>query len=454
MAVLGGGLLVSCVVVPCLFNTRLAAVFAVPKLAALWTVLALGLVVVAAGAVLSGTPPRAGPWLPPVDVAVVCFVVLSVIAWSASIDRRQSLYGERLQYQGLLTVMLYVGFFYLARLSLTDWRRVRMLVVAMTAGGTLVAAYALVQKAGLDPIWRGYLPTGRVFSSIGQPNALAAYLVLVIPMAASLLVAGRAVRAAIAVVLTAMILALVLTQSRAGYLAFVVTLLVLALGMRDELRGRARLLSIGLAAAVCAGLVSVALVPAARTAMGESWRRVASSADSASDASPRFHLDAWNVAVRIAADHPVLGTGQETFPDVFPRYSHDVLPPDRASALDAYRVESPHNVYLAIAAGAGIPALVAYVGILVGFVAAAARAARRARTRAVKLTLVAMLAATAGHAVTDAFMTADVTGTWLFWVLMGAGLGALCGEGVGGETADDAPNGGPLDAAGAERAAA
>ena len=38
-----------------------------------------------------------------------------------------------------------------------------------------------------------------------------------------------------------------------------------------------------------------------------------------------------------------------------------------------------------------------------------------------------MLAAVAGHLVTDAFMTADVTGTWLFWVLMGAGLGVAAG---------------------------
>jgi hypothetical protein len=37
--------------------------------------------------------------------------------------------------------------------------------------------------------------------------------------------------------------------------------------------------------------------------------------------------------------------------------------------------------------------------------------------------LVALLAAMVGHLVTDAAMTAEVTSTWLFWVLMGATLG-------------------------------
>jgi hypothetical protein len=39
--------------------------------------------------------------------------------------------------------------------------------------------------------------------------------------------------------------------------------------------------------------------------------------------------------------------------------------------------------------------------------------------------LVAVLAALAGHLVTDSFMTAEVTGTWLFWLLLGATLGVL-----------------------------
>ena len=66
------------------------------------------------------------------------------------------------------------------------------------------------------------------------------------------------------------------------------------------------------------------------------------------------HLDSWYLAWRIALDHPLVGTGQETFPDVFPSYSHDLLSPERVAYFDQYRVESPHNVFLGIGASTGL----------------------------------------------------------------------------------------------------
>jgi O-antigen ligase len=413
--VLTGVLLACSVLVPCVFTTRINAVFAVPKLAVLWAALAVSLAVFAVGVVWSTTPPRLARELWFVDVAVGAFVALNLAAWVFSTDRDQSLYGERLQYQGLLTLLLYVGFFYVARLAITDDRRVRLLFLAVAIGATLVAAYALVQRAGLDPVWEGYLPSGRVFSSIGQSNALAAYLVLAIPVSAALLFdAGKALRAAVALAVGAMVAALVLTRSRGGFLGSLTSLGVLAVGWRPALGVSARRFWSGVAAAGVA--VTLIVVGAA---FAGALPRV-----SPDEPSTRFHLDAWRVAAQVAVEHPVLGTGPETFPDVFPRYSHAVLPPERAAALDAFRVESPHNVYLGIAAGSGIPALVAYLAVVAGFFVATIRAARSAN-RDSRIVLAAALAAVSGYLVTSAFMTADVTSTWLFWVLMGSALGLV-----------------------------
>jgi putative inorganic carbon (HCO3(-)) transporter len=406
-----GVVLTSCVVAPCIFWTRIEAVFVVPKLAALWVALAIGLVLVGIGVVATGRLPRDVRWVPLVDVPVAVFLVLGVAAWAFSTDREQSLYGERLQHQGLLALLLYVGFFCLARLSIVDHQRLRLMSLAVAGGATLVAGYALVQKAGLDPIWDGYLPGGRVFSSIGQANALAAYLVPAIALSVPLVVGvSRSVRAAVFVAFGAMTAALVLTQSRGGFLGFLAAAVVFAIGSLAAFEAPSRRLRYAVAAAL-AGVV-VALAVAASAAGGVD--RLTSP-----DSSMRFHLDAWRVAAQIAIEHPVLGTGPETFPDVFPRYSHDLLPADRADALDPFRVESPHNVYLGIAAGSGIPALVAYLAVIVGFVVLVARGLRGA-ARDVRLALVAALAAVAGHLVSDGFMSADVTSTWLFWLVIGA----------------------------------
>jgi O-antigen ligase len=408
-------LLASCLLVPCVFTTRVDAVFIVPKLAVLWATLAVCLTLTAVAVLRSEAAPSLSRehWL--VDLAVVSFVGINVAAWAFSTDREQSLYGERLQYQGLLTLLLYVGFFYIARMAISDERRMRLLLAAVAVGGALVSGYALVQRAGLDPIWDGFLPGGRVFSSIGQANALAAYLVLTIPLTATFVFGRRAsARGAALVAAVAMFAALALTHSRGGYLGFLAALSVLAVGWRTLLAHSTRRVRPLVAAALVAVLAIVVVVASA----GE-LRRV-----STDDPSVRFHLDAWRVAAQIAVEHPVLGTGPETFPDVFPRYSHSVLPADRASALDAFRVESPHNVFLAVAAGSGVLGLTAYLGVIVSFFVALIRAVRSA-TRELRLLLVA--AAATGHLVTDAFMSAEITSTWLFWTLLGATLGAISG---------------------------
>ena len=256
------------------------------------------------------------------------------------------------------------------------------------------------RDGGLDPIWDGFLPGGRVFSSIGQSNALAAYLVLAIPLTAAGLFGRRALVRGLALAgVVAMVAALLFTFSRGGYLGLVAAGVVLAIGWRRELGAGSK--RAAYAAAVLVAGAAVLGAGQARAAPEELGRVL-----DAGDESARIHVDMWRVAAHVAIDNPMLGTGPETFPLVFPRYSHAVLAEDRAAALDAYRVESPHDVYLAIAAGSGLPALAAYLGLLAASASLTLRAARTA-TREVRVLLVAVLAALVGHSVTDAFMTAE-----------------------------------------------
>ena len=215
-----------------------------------------------------------------------------------------------------------------------------------------------------------------------------------------------------------MVAALLLTVSRGGYLGLAATVPVAAyLLLRDQKRRRQL---IGLLVVV---MVTVVLVPASRAVIAHSWDQVLSLREGSSSDSTSFHLDEWRVAARIIEDNPLVGTGPETFPEQFPRYSRMTLPVARVSLFDQYRVESPHNVFLGIAAGSGIPAVVAYVWLL-GVVAYLVRRALWAEeTAALRVALIAILVAMAGHVITDSFMTAEVTSSWLIWTLMGTGVG-------------------------------
>jgi O-antigen ligase len=219
-----------------------------------------------------------------------------------------------------------------------------------------------------------------------------------------------------------MTVALVATKSRGGYLGFITATAVLGVPFVRSVRFTVTRVAVGVGIAVL-----LSTLPSVRRLPGAVWRRAASSANF-EDVSVRRHLDLWAVAAAVALAHPLMGTGQETFPEAFSQYSSSVLGAPRAGPYEGIRAESPHNVYLSVAAGAGLPALLAYLAVIAAVFGTIVGEIKTRRQDWTRLALVSVTAAAAAHIVTDAFMTAEVTSSWLFWVLMGAGLGICQGE--------------------------
>jgi len=409
----------SAIAVPAIFSISQPDVFALPK-----TILTLALAGLLAGLltvreIASG--PRPWPPYPVLTAALVVFVGWNLLAFWFAIDRQQALFGERLQFQGLASILAYVVFLIAAWITVRGPRRQSLLLASVAAGASLVATYALVQRAGLDPIWLT-LPHDRVFSTIGQANALAAYLVLVVPLILSL-AAGRRLAAKVAVVsvVALAVVALAFTLSRGGYLglaAAAIVLGVLAWPKRKSLMAPHWLRLVPLAGVVV--LVLVLSVPGIQAVAQRFAARALLTAD-LSEGSIKNHLDLWNVGIAIAADHPIVGTGQDTYVLLFGGYRDRVLSPERAVVMMVFRPESPHNVYLATAAGAGLPALAAYVAIVAAVVGRILGALRRTVDPRAWLVGAALLSAIVGHLVTDAFMTAETAGSVLFWTVLGMG---------------------------------
>lgn len=408
-------------VVPLVFTIASPDVFVIPKLTALRVTLIVGLVLLGLGAsrlVAVAAPPASRP-VRVMDLALIAYVGLTALATVGSIDRGLSLVGREEQYQGLLTTLLFVAFFYLARISVTDLRRLCLLMIAATAGCTIVAAYAVLQQLHLDPIW-GDLYNGRVFSTIGQAEWLGAYLVLCAGLGAALLWQLRGYRRfLVAAALGIIVIAVLLTLSRGAYLALGVAAAVFVTCLAPGARPSRRLLLAVPAVGIVA--VSVLAVPPLRSEAETVISRAASTAD-LGEGSIEGRLDMWRVGAAIAIDHPILGTGPETYTLLFPQYRDSLLASRREFWL-AYAPESPHNVYLAIAAGSGIPALAAYLALIGAIFVQLLRGLRAAADRSARIALAAILAGAAGHLVADLFMTADIAGAWLVWMILGTGVG-------------------------------
>ncbi len=419
-------LCLTALLLPLLFVPTLPDAFALPRLVALYVLVPLALAGPIVALVIGPPPTRTSVvWM---DGAAVVFGILAVAAWLLSPALWHNLQGEPLQYQGLLPLLLYLAAYACARFALREARRVRRLLVLVVVAGAVSAAYALMQQARLDPIWHA-LDKGRVFGTLGQANALGAYLVLALPAATVLAATSRGVARLGAAWAGLMILAaLVLSYSRGAYLgAAGAAVGLVLLGARswrshDACGGR-RLGRHAGPTLVGAGIVAVVLMvlPATRDMAIRATERALSTAD-LQEGSIADRLDLWTVGVRISLDHPLLGIGPDSYALEFPDYRDAVLPPGRAAFMGRFRPESPHNVYLALADGLGLPALAAYLALTAGALAAAWRTARRAEGE-VAILAAAVGAMLVGHLVTDAFMTAELAGSLLFWVLLGVAVG-------------------------------
>ncbi|MFN0029483.1 MAG: O-antigen ligase family protein [Acidimicrobiales bacterium] len=400
--------------------------YVLPKLLALWAVLTVSAVFLACcrreGVGPLGRTPAG------LSIPIGLFGLLVVIATVRSDRPRMSLLGEPSQHQGLLSVLLYLGFFIVAALVVTNTRRLRWIHRLVAAGGTAVAACAIAQRQGWDPWWGSILPVDRVMATIGQPNALATYLVLTMSVTVGLLAWDRRGRRAIvAAALVAQMVALAMTASRGGYLG-ALTAAVIGLGLWWS--GRERFHRSGVlrpAVVVAVVLVAGVLWAPTRGVFTDSARRLATSTNVAADESVRNHLDQWRVAAHLVREHPLSGVGPERFPDAWVIHRDHVLAPDRVAYFDQYRVESPHNLALEVAAGSGLPAALC---LFWAFGAIAIRLRRAARPETLSI-LVGM----AGFLVASSFMTAEVTSSWLMWTLMGAGVGVGVGVRATGSAA-------------------
>lgn len=428
-----GVLLTAVVAVPITFSIATSDVFAMPKTTVAVGLATLLLVLLGVRSIASGDRLR-DLRRSPLAWAVALFAGWNVVAAALSIDPRHSLIGEPRQFQGLGTTLAYVVYLLAGWATVRGAGRRSLLLVAAVIGAAVVSSYAVIQGADLDPIWTA-LDHERVFSTIGQANALAAYLVLAVPLTLAL---GIRRHVAVQVLITGLVvlqlLALAFTLSRGGFLGAGVAsaaLLALLWGRRREVISRHAIAIVG-AAAVVGGALVLGL-PDLRDGAERALDRIVRPGE-VEEASTSAHLDQWAVGVAIVADHPVVGAGQETYPLLFDDYRDTVIEPDRARVWRKYRPESPHNHYLAIAGGAGVPALLAYLAV-VGLVAW-----RAARTlpRADRRTLVVgacIVAAIVGHVVTDAFMTAETAGSMLFWTLLGVAAGFAGSPGGGTDLA-------------------
>lgn len=135
----------------------------------------------------------------PLDIPLMFFLLSQILATIFSIDPHTSFWGYYSRFNGgLLSTIAYI-FLYYAAVSNLGGKQIRTILKVTFASGMVVALWGLPSHFGKDPtclLFRGTLdvtcwteafkPTVRIFSTLGQPAWMSAYINILIPLTIAL----------------------------------------------------------------------------------------------------------------------------------------------------------------------------------------------------------------------------------------------------------------------------
>jgi O-antigen ligase len=383
----------------------LVFVGALPRVDAAWHAGAAGLALVALGAVVARREPARAALRAQAPVLILAAATVMWLALSLAWSRDPGIARDTLLAWVTSAVMLGV-----VLVAATGPRAVRLLLAAYVGGVALSVSTGLVVNE-LVPA----APTtdtlveeeGRLRGGIGDPNYLAASIVPALALAIGLTAGVRSAlgRGACLFVVALLIGGLVATESRGGFVALAVGVVVALLLLR---RQRRRVV-IATAVLACAGGVLLSATPGA-------WERLTNADDQGNG-----RVGLATVAVRMVEDHPALGVGLGNFPVHSPAY---VREPGSMAFVDliAERGLPVHNAYLQLVVEAGPVALLLFLLLCAACLRAALRAARRFEAAGMHdLATLSAAVLVAGSAALSASIFLSNASDVQLWLLLAAG---------------------------------
>ncbi len=436
LAVVGwSAVLVAFGLVPLVFLSGGAYQESLPKL----TLLALLAIVIVATLVVRWVLVRpVVPWahlLVPIGALIVITIAAAFLGVSAS----RSFLGINGRYAGVVPLLAVVVVAW-GIVAFTWDRPTRLwsLVFAGAASAVLGTVAILASRAGVS--LPGSPASPRPDGLLGNADFSGAHLALMLPL---VLIARRRLPARLTttvwVVAGLLGVAIVMTQSRGAMLAAIVGVAVLGLVEPDLVLRPVTIV----ASVLGAGALAVVLVGSAVQWSGGNLPLPKGGLFGSGTLNSR--VDYWAGATTIVGQHPLLGTGPDTFSLTYPAAArptasrieaHDETGPsgEKVQVTSVVLSSSPHDIYLERAVGSGLLGLGAYLTVVVAALVFSIRAIRTTpwggRPGHPRRVLLAGFVAMLAGYLTQGITSIDIAPmTLLGWVALGA-IATLADPGV------------------------
>jgi len=326
------------------------------------------------------------------DIPLLLFLVSQVISTLISIDRHTSIFGYYSRFHGgLLSTICYLLLYwaFVSNLSAPasyakSWRSPLLdvkgrLIKIILFSGTLVALYGIAEHFGIDKnVWVQDVQN-RVFSTLGQPNWLAAYLdVLIFIVLTKIISSSKTFPSILYTLYPIFYLCLLYTKSRSGFLGFIIPFLIFLTSQiihsirEEDNKLNKKLLSILGITLTISLLIGIPFqLKGLRSKLSFSFLSdVQENTSPSTDHRPPItgHQNitpssdirkiVWKGAIELWRRYPLFGTGTETF-----AYAYYWVRPKEHNFTSEwdFLYNKAHNEFLNFAATTGTFGLLAYL---------------------------------------------------------------------------------------------
>lgn len=323
-----------------------------------------------------------------VVISFVIFILVQIISTLFSQDKYTSVFGYPTRLNGgLISQFAYLVIFSTGIINLNT-QKAKTLFVAIVFAAVAVSAWGIPSHFGLDPscfvltgkltsaCWqKEFDPTLRIFSTLGQPNWLASYLVLILPISLAFSLLYRQNKAKLIFAATSAIIffAIILTNSRAGLLGLLASLAVFTalLGTKTIKVNIKYISALAVVFLIITSLFGTNLTSRLKDLIisqkptvqqpTQATKPTQSSLTSGGTESGQIRLIIWRGAIDIIKSSPLLGTGPETFVSSYYKFR----PASHNQTTEwQFFYNKAHNEFLNYLANTGILGLATYSAFL------------------------------------------------------------------------------------------
>ena len=240
--------------------------------------------------------------------------------------------------------IVFIGFMFIIIACGTDKNRLKLMIFSFTTSGFFVSLFGIYQNFFGNNIGHAWIDeemfsdiSVRVYSTLGNPNVLGEYLLMLIPICAAMVYASKKwlPRLYYFGIMGCAALCLVFTQSRGCWIGIILVAAVFALLVDKRL--------------VFLGIIGMLFLP---MVLPESMINRFTSIGNMGDSSTSYRVHIWLGTLRMLKDYwwTGVGVGEGAFNTIYPMY-----------AYNATIAHHSHNLYLQIIVETGIGGLLTFI---------------------------------------------------------------------------------------------